>query len=282
MAVAAPALPAAYLPFIGSAYSAPRTVEKPVTTLGTVLSPSQVRCLMDCSARWWYKYGLQISEPQNGNLAIGSAVHAAIAFNFSEKIATGKDQPIGEVLSHYAQDWEAVSAKAEFRDDENPAELERAGAGLVEKYMREAAPQIQPAAVEVAIEGTISGVKVQGKLDVIETNGRVRDIKTSSRRSSDITNEQRFQLATYVPFAPGATGEVVIDQLVKTQTPQYVQLQHTVTRADIAATEQMYPHAQAVMRGQLYMPNRTSNLCSRRNCAYWSRCQRDFGGRVSA
>ena len=260
---------------------APQTVTQDVTVLGAVLSPSQVRCLMDCSARWYYKYALGIEEPKNGNLAIGIAVHDAIAFHFAGKIDIGEDPPIGEALSHYAQAWEAISEETEFRDDENPAELEAQGLKLTEKYLREAAPRIQPAAVEVDVFGTIGGVRVQGKLDVIEQNGTVRDIKTSSRKSDSVSNEQRFQLATYVPLAKGSTGKVVIDQLVKTKTPQLVQLNHSVTAADIAATEQMYPHAQAVMRGQLYMPNRTSNLCSRRNCAYWRMCQSDFGGTVS-
>src|ERR1700683_1540318 len=31
--------------------------------LGDVLSPSQVRGFLDCSARWWYKYGLGLPDP---------------------------------------------------------------------------------------------------------------------------------------------------------------------------------------------------------------------------
>ena len=42
--------------------------------LSEVLSPSQVRCFMDCQARWWFKYGLKQPDPQTGNLALGRAV----------------------------------------------------------------------------------------------------------------------------------------------------------------------------------------------------------------
>ena len=270
--------PAPYAPSF-----APQTVTQDLETLGAVLSPSQVRCLMDCSARWYYKYALGIEEPKNGNLALGIAVHHAIAYHFSAKIDNrGVEPPAGDALSQFGHAWKAVSLETEFRDDENPAELEAQGLKLTEKYLREAAPSIQPAAVEVEVSGVIAGVRVQGRLDVIETNGTVRDVKTSSRKSDSVSNEQRFQLATYVPFAAGATGEVVIDQLVKTVKPQLIHLTHTITAGDIAATEQMYPLAQAFMRGQLYMPNRTSNLCSRRNCCYWRKCQGDFGGTVSA
>jgi len=27
--------------------------------LAELLSPSQVRCFMDCQVRWWFKYGLK-------------------------------------------------------------------------------------------------------------------------------------------------------------------------------------------------------------------------------
>ena len=30
------------------------------TEIASVLSPSQVRCLFECQARWWFKYGLQL------------------------------------------------------------------------------------------------------------------------------------------------------------------------------------------------------------------------------
>ena len=37
--------------------------------LAQVLSPTQVRTYLDCSARWWFKYGLALPEPKNSSLA---------------------------------------------------------------------------------------------------------------------------------------------------------------------------------------------------------------------
>jgi putative RecB family exonuclease len=276
-------LPAQYIPFLNpEPVRAPEAVvSQPADRLATVLSPSQVRTLMDCGAKWMYKYSLGIPEPKNSHLALGNAVHAAITDHMREKIEIGRDRPVEPSLEAFELAWSAEAAETEFRDDEDPAAIAGVGRGLVAKYIAEAAPRVNPAAVELSVEGEIAGVKVQGRLDIVERNGRIRDIKTASRRSDSISNEQIFQLATYAPFAEGATGEVVVDVLVKTKTPQLIQLDYRLTRADIEATERLYPHAQAVARGELYMPNRTSNLCSRRNCPYWSRCERDFGGRVS-
>lgn len=273
-------LPSAYQLFFGESFTAPRRVAHPVEDYAAVLSPSQVRCLMDCSARWKYKYMLGMPEPPNANLSLGTAVHEALAFNFRQKMETRQDASVSEVVTEFSRAWNRIALETEFRDEENPKELETQGRQMTELYMRQAAPGIMPAAVEVQVEGTIAGVKVQGKVDIVEESGRIRDIKTSSRRSSCISNEQKFQLASYAPFVPNATGEVVIDQLVKTKVPAYVQITHTVTRQDRAATEQMYPAAQAFARAGMYLPNRTSNLCSRKGCAFWRQCVSEFGGDV--
>ena len=59
-----------------------------------VLSPSQVRCFMDCHARWWFKYRLKQPDPPNGNLALGRAVHWALTQNFAQKVETYEDLPL--------------------------------------------------------------------------------------------------------------------------------------------------------------------------------------------
>jgi PD-(D/E)XK nuclease superfamily len=56
--------------------------------LGNFLSPTQVRAFLDCSARWWFKYGLHLPEPKTGNLALGIAVHQALEVDFREKLET--------------------------------------------------------------------------------------------------------------------------------------------------------------------------------------------------
>jgi hypothetical protein len=42
----------------------------------------------------------------------------------------------------------------------------------------------------------------------------------------------------------------------------------------------LYPAAHEAMHHQRFMPNRLSMMCSRRNCSYWRRCERDWGGEV--
>ena len=79
---------------------------------------------------------------------------------------------------------------------------------------------------------------------------------------------------------PGASGEVRIDSLVKTQTVQIVQQAYTVEEPDIRATQVLYPMAQKAMGSGMYCPNRRSMLCSQKHCSFWKHCQEEFGGRV--
>jgi hypothetical protein len=147
--------------------------------------------------------------------------------------------------------------------------------------MDEAAPWIQPAAVEIEVTGEIGGVSVRGIVDLLDEEGCVVDVKTAARKPSGVSPDYAFQLATYRQITPGASGEARLDTLVKTKTVQLIQQMYTVAPQDLQATEVLYPLVQAGIAGGLYFPNRQSLTCSRRNCAFWRQCEREFGGTVS-
>ena len=71
-----------------------------------------------------------------------------------------------------------------------------------------------------------------------------------------------------------------IDTLVKTKSPQLMQQPFVVTEQELRAIHTIYPVAQALMRGDVHLPNRQSMLCSRRHCAYWRHCEQKWGGEV--
>jgi hypothetical protein len=247
---------------------------------GDVLSPSQVSSIMDCAYRWYGKYVLELPDPPTGNLALGRAVHSALAENFSQKCETKVDLPVIGVVALFREAWYLESEHAEFRDDEEPRELGRTGEVLVAKYMDEAAPLIDPAAVEMHVEGVINGVPVQGFLDVLDVEGRVIEIKTAKARPPSIDPMHRFQVSTYCRLANRAICAGRIDTLVKTKSPQLIQQSFSITEQELRATDTLYPLAQELMRSGVYVPNRQSMTCSRRNCAYWRHCEEKWGGEV--
>jgi hypothetical protein len=62
---------------------------------------------------------------------------------------------------------------------------------------------------------------------------------------------------------------------------QLVQQAYTVSDRDLRATEVLYPLVQLGMRSGLYFPRRQSLLCSRRHCAFWRECEREYGGTIA-
>ena len=182
---------------------------------------------------------------------------------------------------YFAKPGPTSANKPNFAMKKNPQELAATGEALVTKYMDHLAPTIDPAAVELKVEGEIGGVKVRGWIDLLDVEGRVIDIKTAKAKPSSIEPMHKFQVATYAHLIAGASGEGRIDTLVKTKTPQIISQSFQITAEEMRAAQTLYPAAQEAMRQQRFMPNRLSMMCSRRNCSYWRHCEREWGGEVS-
>ena len=214
-------------------------------------------------------------------MTLGRSLHAAIGANFEQKIETHEDLPAAGVVAVYRQAWAESSVETEFRDDENPKELRELGEALTVKYLDEACPAIEPAAVEFQVSGRIGGVAVHGYVDLLDVQGRVIDLKSAARKPGDISNDYRFQIATYAQLIPGGAGKARLDTLTKTKKPELVQQEFTVEPSDVEQTQKLYPAVQQAIRAGLFLPNRSSNLCSRKYCSFWRRCEDEFGGKAS-
>jgi hypothetical protein len=59
-------------------------------------------------------------------------------------------------------------------------DLKENGEAMVRGYMDQAAPAVEPAAVEEHVEGLIGEVPVHGYIEVRAVDGRIIDIKTTS------------------------------------------------------------------------------------------------------
>jgi PD-(D/E)XK nuclease superfamily len=117
---------------------------------------------MDCQMRWWFKYGLKVPDPATANMALGRAVHSSLGENFTQKMDIRADLPTEGVVTLFREAWSNEIEQTEFRDEEEPRELAATGEALVTKYMETIAPTIDPAAVELKVEGEIAGTKVRG------------------------------------------------------------------------------------------------------------------------
>jgi len=249
-------------------------------TLGNLLSPAQANTFLNCSARWWFKYGAGLPDPKSGSLVRGSTVHKCIEHWFRQR-AAGNVIETEDLAEFYNDAWEAMAADAQFHKDDDIDQLKLSGARLLRLYLDEVAPHVDPLArVETKVQGEIAGVRVQGFVDQVEPSGRILDVKTAEKSPSGIGADYAFQLATYRQILPGANGQARVDFLINNKTPKLVTIEYEVSVADQLATVNLYPRVREGIREGLYFPNRNSNLCSRKYCSFCDHCEKEFGGTV--
>jgi RecB family exonuclease len=248
-------------------------------SLAQVLSPSQMKTFLDCSARWWFKYGLGLPDQRGGSLVRGSSVHKVAEWAMRQKLA-GNAWEMEDAAEIYEAAWDEQCEGASFAKDEDPEQLKLSGAILARKYLEDVAPEVAPRDIELKVTGEINGVPVQGYVDLIDTSGRIIDLKTAKAKPAGVDPGYAFQLATYHQLAPHVSGEARIDTLVATKVPQLVRMDYKVSVADQLLTTHLYPHVREGMREGLYFPSRCGNMCSRKYCAFADACCKEFGGTV--
>ena len=238
-----------------------------------------MRTFRDCGAKWYYKYALGLPDPPNGSLVRGRVVHQMAEAFFRAKLDGGSPDP-DDLQAVFEDSWDRAAAEAAFGADEDVDLLKRQAAMLTRKYLDEVAPEIEPAALELPVQGVIGGVAVRGFVDLLDTSGRIIDLKTAARKPMGVSADYAFQVATYRQLCVGANGKARVDTLVATKSPLVVTQEYTVSPADLKMTEKLYPLVREAMREGIYLPNRSSNLCSYKHCAFAAVCEAEFGGRV--
>jgi RecB family exonuclease len=249
-------------------------------TLAEVLSPSQISQFLNCPAKWMFRYLLDFKDPGTAATALGTAFHETIAHNFRQKRETARDLRLAECQEFFRNALGRQLETIRRQKDEHPMELLEQGETMVAKYIVEAAPSIQPAAVESRVSGMIGGVKVSGYVDLLDTEGRLIDSKSATKPIKGIAHDHRLQLTSYPMITPAASGACRLDTVTKGKTVSLVQKSFTVTAKDRQYAEVIYPMVQDSIREGIFLPRRSSSLCSRRYCGYWSVCEKEYGGSV--
>jgi putative RecB family exonuclease len=249
-----------------------------VTHHAEVMSPSQVTQFLQCPAKWYFRYFLDLPEPPTAATTLGKAFHEAIAHNFRYKLQTSSDLPMAEALEAFRSFLGRHLESAVLERGVHPVEILDLGSTMLEKYLSEAAPLIQPAAVETRVAGLIGGVKVRGYVDLLDTDGRIIDTKSALKPIKGISHDHRLQLTSYAMITPAASGLCRLDTVTKGRTVSLVQKTFHVGPADQKYAEGIYPMVQQSIRDGIFLPRRSSALCSRRYCGYWRACEREFGG----
>lgn len=241
------------------------------------VSYSQIGMWNRCPKSWYYRYVEGLKVAPAGAMIEGSCYHKALETNFKQKITTMEDLPVDHCADAFSDAWEERLREEERIEweDKDPGELKDEGIWLVRTYIKEAAPDIQPAEVEQVYVKKISGVKTVGVIDLVDTTKHIIDHKTAAKKYTQSDVDKDDQITTYAFMkSSGALAQVhVAVKPTKTLPPRIQILKTYRTLEDIKWWLEMVEGIIAQMQSGIAPPRSNGWWCSPRFCGYFSRCR---------
>lgn len=132
------------------------------------LSPSQVETWRMCQLRWYYKYRRGWREPSNAPKTLGSSVDRSANHNYTEKIKTGRDEPLSVLTDVFIEDFRERFDDTDWQEDK-PKDVEEDGLRYVKRLREVLAPTTHPLEVqpELHIEFEEGGYTFIGFPDLV-------------------------------------------------------------------------------------------------------------------
>lgn len=269
---------------------------KKQTEQAHIYSASQINMYLGCPAQYEFRYLDGLKKPPTSSMAQGRAYHTGIATNYEQKIASHEDLPVADVQDAYATALDAEAVEIDWFKDEKSkgidtvkGDLKDTGVQMIEVYQADMAPKIQPAEVEAKVSIEFDNVPYTfvGYIDLLDDKKLLHDHKlTKKTPSKDAKTEQyivaprdMIQGAIYLMARPEATG-ITFDYSVTLKTPKIVQVPADITKKDTSFVLGLTALLDDAIHKGVFYPNRNHFMCSRRQCGYWSECEKRHGGRV--
>jgi hypothetical protein len=168
-------------------------------------SPSSLAMLRRCPRQWQERYIFGRKERPGEAPVTGTAVHKGLERNFEQKIGSGVDLAMVDLLGWYDDEgWEKTiqaeqeKAGAEILWKSAPEQARARGRAMLTSYHRFVSPRIErPVGVEGWVEVDFGlAVPVQGRYDLLEEK-TTTDWKTGARKQTKPKEAWRIQAAVY-------------------------------------------------------------------------------------
>lgn len=245
-------------------------------------SVTQLTTYLSCSRKYKFRY-IERREPEyrSADLALGSAVHSAIEWWQTERIA-GRSPVEADALRVFRADWCAQGAAGDLCfDGKDPEEMKILGEALVRLFVERFTPEPPPQAVEQRFEIDLPFVWVDGGITHpmvlvgyfdFALEGVVGEIKTTGRKAPP--TDWILQLSAY-SFASrtlsGVRPRMRVVELVKTKTPKVEVEEVTLTQRDEDWFLEVAREALASIQAGAFHPVPDTWACSR--CEYRKACR---------
>lgn len=169
-------------------------------------SATSLALLGGCPEQFRYRYILKKPETPGEARITGSAVHYAVERNMRQKIASGEDLPLAELLDWHAdegfehileREQEKTGLDVMWDRDSSEQNARTRSALMIAEDHKLVAPRIQPLAVEEWFEADMGlPVPIVGRLDIVRRKSAI-DKKTGKAARRKPKGEWMYQAACY-------------------------------------------------------------------------------------
>ena len=256
------------------------------------LSPSQVNMFTRCGAAWYFRYveGLK-SPPPSASMVRGKAFHRGLEENYKQKLETHEDLPEDYVMDVYSEVFDLESHIVAWKEGEDPGKMKDVGYAMLHAYQENVAPGVQPSNVETPFQVACEiGDDIRepkrhfvfdGRVDLIDDTGKIIETKTSSRKVSAPKPDHVFQATAYAFGFRDETGETEagarIDYAVGGKTAHVMSYPFEISEGKLLFLHNQVVAVARAIANDVFIPNRTSVLCSPAWCGYYRHCVRQYG-----
>lgn len=241
------------------------------------ISHSQLNLWKMCPRQWEAKYIHSVSMPPNDNLIIGSCYHETLESNFKFKLKTKEDLDPDILYDVYSTAWDKYIDKNDIIlwQKLEPGDAKDLGFSLVQRYMEDIAPGIQPKMVEEWFESNIEGTKFVLRMDLMDQNDAVIDHKTAARAyaDADVHKDPQASAVAFVLKRPIVYYNHVA---VKTRNPRIQVIKTMRGNADV---DWWFMQAAGIINQMKsgYAPPRDDGWwCSPNYCSIYADCMKDL------
>lgn len=238
---------------------------------------SAINMFLKCPRQYMFRYMMGLRLQPKSALTVGRAFDISSGHNFTQKIETKTDLPVGDVLDAYSTAFDLEAPLTDW-DGDDPGKQKDLGAKLTKAFHELAAPKIQPVSVQETFRvETDAGYALGGTFDVTEANHVIRDQKTSKAEYAPDAVNTEIQPAVY-SFAykakHGIQPEFAFDVVTKHKEPRYQEVKGQVTDTQ---TNQLFEAVQMmhsqIQRGEFQYAPPGAWWCSKSWCGYWDKCK---------
>ena len=253
-----------------------------------ILSASSVSTYLRCPKQWEFAYIFKERRPPTIKQGLGIAAHTAYDYDLTGKLATGENWPKDLVLDAFSTEYDKMwtegfaNLKADPDDEEDPGAAKDQQLRVIEKYVDDLAPDIDPVMVEEDFILDVDGMLYSGTMDLAsrlwvavdaETEReqvKVRDWKNTAQKPSDTSNYV-FGMIGYVLGYRALSGktedEAQIDYLVryKKKEPGYFPVSSggpVSARAIEGFATTLRDVSDSIMKGSFFPAGLQNGACS--------------------